>query len=131
MKNIEKICVAIHLFTGLGALAGGAAAISDPLKPLGLEAAQALQYSPFDNFFIPGLLLFGIIGLGNLYAALSFFRNIKLKFFISGFFASALIIWIIVQCIMLRTVIALQVIFFIIGTIQGLLALFLLHKRYD
>jgi len=60
---------------GPGALAGGAAAIIDPYNPFGVNADALLRHSPFTDFLIPGLLLFGVIGLGNLFAALAFFRN--------------------------------------------------------
>ena len=129
MKRAEKTSTALHLFVGIGALAGGSAAIIDPVTPLGTNAAEMLRHSPFNSFLIPGLLLFIVIGLGNLFAALAFFKTWVLKPFISGFFASGLVIWIVVQCIMLRGVVALHVIYFFIGIIQGLLALYLLLRR--
>ena len=128
-KITEKICLFIHLLVGSGAMAGGLAAITDPHNPMGANAAEMLKYSPFSNFLIPGLLLFCVIGLGNIFAALSFLRNWKLRAFISGFFASALILWIFVQCVMLQGVVVLHIIFIIIGVIQGFLALILICKR--
>lgn len=129
MKTIVKICIILHIFVGIGALAGGFAAIINPYNPMGLDAAQALKFSPFKDFLIPGILLFTVIGLGNLFAALAFLRNWRLKPWISGFFASALVIWIAVQCIMLQTIVALHVIYFCIGAVQGLMALYLLYRK--
>ena len=129
MKTHEKISMAIHIFVGIGALAGGTAAITDPHNPMGMNAADALRFSPFDSFLIPGIILFAVIGMGNLFSAIVIIKNRKLKPFISGFFASALVIWIVVQCIMLQAIAALHVIFFCIGAVQGFLALYMLYKR--
>ena len=131
MRKIEKLCVLLHLFIGVGALAGGAAAIVNPHDPMGMSAGEALQYSPFTSFLIPGLFLFCVIGLGNLFAALAFFRHWRLSAFVSGFFAFALAFWIAIQCAMLQAVVALHVIFFCLGVVQGFLAIRLLFMAYN
>ena len=130
MRRIEKLCVIIHLFVGIGALGGGAVPIINPSSPMGMSA-EALQNSPFTSFLIPGLLLFVVIGLGNLFAALSFFRQWELRPFISGFFAFALVMWLAIQCAMLQAVAALHVIFFCIGAAQGILAICLMFMSYN
>ena len=128
MKTINIICIVLHILVGAGAVAGSMAAIANPYSPMGLDAAEVLRYSPFDSFLIPGIILFTVIGLGNLFAALSFIKKWMLRPIISGFFAAALAIWIFVQCVMLQTIAALHVIYFAIGAVQGLLALYLLYR---
>ncbi|MCL2833340.1 MAG: hypothetical protein FWD78_09250 [Treponema sp.] len=130
MKTAEKISIGLHIFIGAGALAGGMAAILNPFNPMGLDAAQALKSAPFKTFLVPGIFLFSFLGLGNLFAALAFFKNWKLKPWISGFFAAALVIWIAVQCFMLQGIAVLHVIFFLLGCVQGILALFMLVRDY-
>ncbi len=128
MKIIRGTLFIVHLFVGFGALAGGFAAITDPWKPLGITV-DALKYSPFHNFFIPGLILFLVMGLGNIFCAFLFHFKTRYQGYVSGVFSGALVIWIIVQCIMLRAVASLHVIFFLIGFVQGILALSLLFEQ--
>jgi hypothetical protein len=129
MKNIEKASLGLHIFCGIGALAGGSAAILDPVNPMGMITTEVLQYSPFKDFLIPGLFLFTVLGLGNLLVAFAYIRKWNLRPWISGFFASAMVCWIVIQCLMLMAVEVLHVIFFLIGAVQGLLALTQLIKK--
>ncbi len=121
MKKVYRILIFLHVFVGVGALGGGYAGISNPNGPFGIPV-EVLKNSPFDNFFIPGIILFTIIGLGNLLSSVMFLFKTNLKIYISFVFSCALPIFIIVQCIMLRSVVSLHVIFFIIGVIQVLLS---------
>lgn len=128
MKTVNRILFILHLFIGIGAAAGGFAAISEPYSPMGAPL-EMLEHSPFDSFFIPGLILFGFIGLGNIACAVVTRVGEKYRGLFSGFMGSGLVVWIVVQCIMLRGVGALHVIFFILGGVQSVLALFLLYKE--
>lgn len=129
MKLIYKLSFGLHLFVGIGAMAGGLAAIISPLEPLGMPL-EPLKNSPFTNYLIPGIILFTVIGLGNVISALTLCYKSKYQGYISGTLGGALVIWIIVQCMMLRAVAFLHVLFFIIGVIQGLLAITILfHKN--
>ncbi|PKL24134.1 MAG: hypothetical protein CVV47_10240 [Spirochaetae bacterium HGW-Spirochaetae-3] len=125
MRIIRRFLVALHLLVGVGAMAGGLAAILDPTSPLGMPA-DALVNAPFDTYLIPGLLLFGLIGLGNItVAALTPLKRRWLGY-ASGAMGCVLMGWILVQCVMLEAVVALHVIFFCLGAVQGCLALALL-----
>lgn len=128
MKKLYKLLLILHLFVGIGAMAGGSNAIMNPYSPLGVPA-DTLKYSPFSNFLIPGIILFVVIGVGNIFSAITLFLKSKYQGYISGVFSLSLVIWIIVQCIMLRTVNYLHVIFFIIGIIQGFLSSIILFKQ--
>lgn len=128
-KGVSRGLIILHLLVGIGALAGGLAAITNPRAPMGISAPEALKNSPFNDFLIPGIILFSVIGLGNLFSALSLVLKIRFKEYISGTFACALIIWIIVQCIMLRSIVFLHVLFFMIGIVQGILVCILLLQE--
>ena len=128
MKIIHRTLLILHLFVGLGAMAGGYAAISNPWNPLGITV-EALRLSPFQNFFIPGIVLFIVMGLGNIFCAFLFRFKIRYQGYFSGVISGALVIWIIVQCIMLQAVASLHVIFFLIGFVQGILSLTLLFEQ--
>lgn len=128
MKKIYRSLIAIHLFVGIGAIIGGLAAIINPEEPLGITV-EALKNSPFNNFLIPGIILFVIIGVGNLFSALMSLLRSKFQGYISSILGWALMIWIVVQCIMLDSIIFLHVLFFIIGAIIAALSAFILFKQ--
>jgi len=128
MKKIYHLLFVLHLFVGIGAMSGGLAAITNPQEPLGMSAIY-LKNSPFTNYFIPGIILFVVIGLGNVFSALMFHFKSKFQGYISSVFSWALVIWIFVQCIMLNTVVALHVIFFIIGLVEAALSMAILIEH--
>ncbi|SCG81745.1 hypothetical protein DW1_0124 [Proteiniborus sp. DW1] len=129
MKKINSISIILHLFVGIGALLGGLLAILNPHNAAGINAIEALKNSPFTSFLIPGIILFTIIGLGNIFSAFMFRFKSRYQGYISNIFGWALVIWIVVQCIMLQQVIFLHVIYLIIGFIQGTLAMIILFKE--
>lgn len=129
MKKVYKILLVLHLFVGLGAMAGGSAAILSPQSPIGMST-DVLNNSPFSDFLIPGIILFAVIGVGNIFSAIMMFFKLKYKGYISSIFSFALVIWIIVQCIMLRTIVGLHIIFFIIGLIQSIISIIILFNQH-
>ncbi len=128
MEKLYKLLFALHLFVGTGAIFGGMAAIIDPYEPLGIPL-EALKYSPFSNYLIPGIILFSILGLGNIIGALIFKLEPSFEGYTGGILGCALVIWIVVQCIMLRSVAFLHVLFFLIGVLQAVLAAIVLFKK--
>lgn len=130
MKRIYRILLILHIVVGIGALFGGMLAI---LNPGGLEemelSTEILRYSPFNTFLIPGLILFIVIGLGNLSGAATMLLKSKHQGYISSVFSWALVIWIAVQCIMLREIVFLHILFFVIGLVQAALSAYILLKQ--
>lgn len=60
---------AVQIFVGLGALGGGATLVADPTgAAIGLPLSL-LAGTPFSDFWVPGLVLLGVNGLGQLGAA--------------------------------------------------------------
>lgn len=125
MKIVYRLLSILHVFVGIGAMVGGMMAILHPHSPFGIT----LKNSPFTSFLIPGIILFTVIGLGNIISALVIYYKPWFHGYVSSVFGWALVIWIVVQCIMLDSVVALHVIFFIIGVIQGTLAMIILFKQ--
>lgn len=128
MKKLYNVLFILHVFVGLGAIGGGSMAILNPQGPAGMST-DALKNSPFTNFLIPGIILFTVIGLGNILSSITMYLKSKFQGYISSTFSWALVIWIVVQCIMLRTIIYLHVIFFLIGIIQAFLSTIILFKE--
>ena len=128
MKKVYKFLFILHIFVGLGAIGGGFMAILNPQSPGGMPI-DSLKNSPFTNFLIPGVILFTVIGLGNIFSALLMKIKSRYKSYISVTFSFALVIWIIVQCIMLRVIVHLHIIFFIIALIQVGLSIIIMFKE--
>ena len=128
MKKLYVIIPALHWFVGVGAFAGGLAAVLNPESPLGMSTNN-LKTGPFTNFLIPGLFLMIVIGLFNIIEGFLVVKKIKYHEVMSGGLGAVLIGWIVIQCIILRTINPLHIIYFIIGLIQGILAIFLIYKN--
>jgi len=128
MKLVRGLLLGLHIFVGVGAVVGGLGAIINPQGPLGISV-EILKNSPFSNFLIPGIILFTVIGLGNLTSAIMFLVKSKLQGYISSVFSWGLVIWIVVQCIMLNSVNFLHILFFTIGLIESTLSAIILFKQ--
>ncbi len=128
MKKLKSLLLVLHVFVGVGALAEGLAAITNPDNPMGVTV-EALENSPFNNFLIPGIILFTIIGVGNIVSAITLRLDFKLQGYVSSIFSWALVIWIVVQCIMLNDIVSLHVIFFVIGLVQAVISATILFKK--
>jgi hypothetical protein len=121
MKLSNIIATAIHLFTGLGALAGGYACIADPYNPLGAPASM-LEGSPFSSFLIPGLVLFILFGFGNLIQLLFIRKNVWWKSLGEGVLGGGMILWIVIQVAIIGSIVFLHIAFLAIGIIQAVIA---------
>lgn len=96
---------------------GGAAAIIDPQNPLGVPA-ELLNNSPFEDYLIPGIILFFLLGVGNLAGAVAFRYDEKRQGYFGLVMGTALAVWIIVQCVMIESIVAIHGVFFLIGIIK-------------
>jgi hypothetical protein len=128
MKLVYRLLFTLHVFVGIGAMAGGLAAIITPQGPFGMPV-EVLKNSPFSNYLIPGIILFTIIGVGNIISALMFRFKLQFQGYISSVFSWALVIWIVVQCIMINSVVFLHILFFSIGLIEATLSMFILFEK--
>lgn len=99
MLVTQKVAIGLLLFTGVSAVAAGASLVADPSGG-GLQMPLSLlAHSPFPDFFIPGLVLLMVIGVGSLGAAIGVWqqwRKAPLMTFIEGIM---LLGWIIFQVI--------------------------------
>jgi hypothetical protein len=128
LRKVYRLLFILHAFVGIGAVAGGLAAIINPLNPLGISV-EPLINSPFSNYLIPGIILFAVIGLGNIISALMFRFKFRFQGYISSVFSWALVIWIVVQCIMLNAVVFPHILYFIIGLIETALSIVILFEH--
>ncbi len=128
MRMVYRLLFILHEFVGIGALFGGLVAIINPNKPLGMSV-EFLKNSPFSNYLIPGIILFTVIGLGNIICGFIFRFKLRFQGYISSVFSWAIVIWIIVQCIMLNAVAFLHILYAIIGLTQAFLSILILFEQ--
>jgi hypothetical protein len=128
LKKVYRIQSFILCFVGIGALFGGALAISDPYGTSFGASTDILKTGPFTNFLIPGLFLFFGIGIGHLIAFISVKRKLKLHAYICGGAGCVLMAWILIQCYILHTIAILHVVFFLLGLLESSISLYMLVK---
>jgi hypothetical protein len=69
LSRVAKAALALELILSIGALGGGLGLMLAPRGEIMPLPLSALAGSPFDTYFVPGLILFGVLGLGPLVAA--------------------------------------------------------------
>jgi hypothetical protein len=115
----RNILIFLLLFLGLSALGGGALLIISPSgKLLGDLPLSILVHSPFNDFLIPGIILFLVLGLSPCLLAVAlikkptnrfaeyfnFFKDMYWGWTYSIYIAFALIIWIQFESIFVQSV---------------------------
>jgi hypothetical protein len=104
----------LHVFIGLNASVGGALMLIKPDGSLLGMHPDWLVHSPFENYFIPGLILFLLLGVVPLFVFYGLLRKFELKalnilniysdmhwaWAYSLYTGIMLIIWIVVQLLM-------------------------------
>jgi CHASE2 domain-containing sensor protein len=69
LSRVAKAAVALEMLLSIGALGGGLVLVIAPRGEIMPLPLSALAGSPFDTYLVPGLILFGVLGLGPLVAA--------------------------------------------------------------
>jgi hypothetical protein len=118
IKNTRSILLILLGFLGLGAIGGGCALIISPSgKLLGMPLSM-LEESPFNSFFVPGIILFSVLGLiplcliiallkkpeSKFAENINFFKDMHWAWTYSIYIAFVLIFWIQIQMVFLSTV---------------------------
>src|SRR5664280_3581266 len=97
LSRVAKAALALDILLSVGALAGGAALMLGPRGEIMPLPLSALKGSPFDTFFVPGLILFSILGLGPLVAALLVWLRHPLAPLAAFVIGVGLLIWLAVE----------------------------------
>lgn len=87
----------VQIFVGIWGFAGG---LGLALDPSGAKVGIPLEYladSPFDDYLIPGIVLFVVNGLGSLVGALVSFNRRRYSGEVGLALGAFLVIWILVQ----------------------------------
>jgi len=139
-----NVLLFLLLFLLLGALSGGIALVINPSGGLLQMPITILENSPFNNFLIPGLILFTVLGL---LPALVFYSLLKRPHWIwvnvlniysdmywawtfTLYVGFALIIWISVQTLLINSVHLVHTGYVMLGLIIVSIALLPSVRRY-
>lgn len=118
----------LQLFVAFGALVAGAMLVSEP-SGANLQMTPALlSRSPFTSFLVPGLILFGVNGLGQAFAGYLTLRRDLRSGIVGGVFGLGLIIWMFVQVSLIGGGHFIQNTFFAFGVLETTLAFFIDRK---
>ena len=112
----------IQFFVGIGAVICGVILVLYPSGRVLKMPLSLLAGSPFSNYLIPGMILFLVNGVGQLWAGVLSFRHHSWSGHASAVFGMGLIIWIFMQVSMLGGGHWLQYTYFMIGVIETVLA---------
>lgn len=126
LKDVLWIRLGIALlqaFNGFSGLLGGYLLIKDPTGNSLSLSLEWLASTPFSDFFIPGLVLFSLNGIGNIIGLVMTATKHQRAGEVAMLFGSVLIIWIIFQVFWIGYQGLLQPIYFLTGLMQLLLGL--------
>jgi hypothetical protein len=89
--------VFLNLLLGVGALAGGMALVAGPTGQIIPLSVSSLAGSPFHDYFIPGLILFVVLGLAPFVVAILAWRGNPWAPLLTVGIALTLLIWLAVE----------------------------------
>ncbi len=94
---MAKAAVVVEVLLGVGALGGGLVLMIAPRGEIMPLPLSALAGSPFYTYFVPGFILFGVLGLGPLVAARLAWRRHPLAPTAAFIVGAGLLIWVAVE----------------------------------
>ncbi len=116
------IAIVSLVLLGLGALAGGIALLMATDGSVMHFDTGLLDGSPFTDFFIPGLILGGLFGVGSLVVAVAGLRHARLAPFVAFAIGCAQMIWIVVELAVIKELSFLHPTMFVLGLVIALAA---------
>jgi hypothetical protein len=118
VKRLATILGALQVFIGLGAVGGGLALVLDPSGAnLGIPL-ELLNNSPFSNYFIPGIVLMLVNGIGSLAGGVASFTRYRCAGEIAMALGAFLLAWIIVQVWWIEAFHWLHAMYIILGLLE-------------
>ena len=118
-----------QLLIGISAAGGGYGLMVDPSGESLQIPQQWLEGSPFKDYFVPGLVLFLVNGLGNLAAAIVTFRRRTLAGLLAILLGAFMIAWIVVQVAIIGYASWLQPTYFTVGLFEAGAGVALMRAR--
>jgi hypothetical protein len=117
-KTARNVLLALLALLGVGAIYGGGVFIISPNGDLFEMPLSFLDNSPFNNFLVPGIILFTVLGIAPICIAIAllkkpeyriaelfnFYKDMYWGWTYCIYIAFALVIWIQIEMTILRTV---------------------------
>jgi len=128
ISRVRTLVVALCLFTGVTALAGGLELLIWP-HGTGFVPLSLLERTPFHSFLVPGLVLFVVVGVGNFVSSVlewRGYRHAAVAAFAAGL---ALVAMIVVELSMFVPPSWLHFVYFCIGVVTMIASAWLWWKR--
>jgi hypothetical protein len=97
MHLAGKLAVVFLGLLGMGAIAGGIALMSKPDGSVMHFDVAILAGSPFTDFFVPGLILGGLFGVGSFVVAALGLQHVRLAPFLAFAIGCGQMVWIVVE----------------------------------
>ena len=97
LGRLETAVIVLEILLGTGAIGGGLALMVGPKGEILPLPVAALSGSPFVNYFVPGAILFTVIGLGPLGAAVLAWRRNAVAPLLAFTVGVALLVWLVVE----------------------------------
>ncbi|MEP7265024.1 MAG: hypothetical protein ABI772_11030 [Bacteroidota bacterium] len=133
----RNILIALLIFLGLGAIGGGGVLIISPNGKLIGMPLSMLKDSPFNNFLVPGIILFMLLGVAPLLLTfallkkpksklaerINFFNDMHWSWSFSIYIGFILISWIQIQMVFLSAVSWLHTFYMFLAVVILFLAL--------
>lgn len=109
--NKRKLLIGLLLFIGLTAVAGGIGLMTGSVDP----GAELLTDTDFASFYLPGIILFAVVGGSSLLAAISTYKKVigaELASILAGLI---LLFWLVGEVVSIGHLNPLQFIYFALG----------------
>lgn len=124
-KFPDRMLAAIQLIIGVNGIAGGY---------YGMAGADGvprdwLNGSPFTSYFIPGVILFTLVGIYSLFSSVAVWKGVKPAYHLSLISGMILLSWIAVQVIIIGFVSWLQPAMFILAIVVMALSILGMQVR--
>ena len=115
MDRSGRVAVGLLAWLGLGALAGGVALAAAPDGSVMQMPLSMIAGSPFPDFFVPGLILGGLFGVGSLAVAVMGLRRWRQAPFLAFAIGCGQMIWIVVELAIIKGISFLHPVMFLTG----------------
>ena len=128
VRRTETTLGFILALVAVGAIPAGMALILKPDGSVLHMPTDILQGSPFNDFLIPGIFLFGVNGLAGLVGAVLCFFHSRYSAISGLILGIGLVVWIIVQLLTTGLISWMQPAYFTIGLVEIILGLLIMRQ---
>lgn len=101
-KSFRVIAIIILFFNAVSAMFGGIGLMIDPSGESMQMPIKFLEHSPFVDFLIPGIILFTVNGLFNLFVGILGVKKRRAFPLLTGLCGLMLVVWLSIQIMIIK-----------------------------